>query len=72
MLPELPLLDESIGYPNRHLLGLILLLCAKQQITLYESRDMEVIVLPCATKKAALKEHIQSNRERIWKLSFTK
>ena len=43
VLPELPLLDESIGYPNQHLLGLILVLCANQHINLYGSRDMEVI-----------------------------
>jgi hypothetical protein len=65
VLPELPLLEESSGYPNRHLLSLILVLCAQQHSQLYGSTDMDVIVLPCATKKAALKAHIQSHREKL-------
>ena len=52
VLPELPLLDESIGFPNRHLLGLLLLLCANQGTDFYGRKDeMEVILLPCATRK---------------------
>ena len=65
VLPELPLVDESSSYPNQHLLGLILVLCAQQHSKLYGITDMDVIVLLCATKKAALKAHIQSHREKL-------
>ena len=66
VLPELPLFDESIGFPNQHLLVLLLLLCANQEIDFYGRKDeMEVILLPCATKKAALKDHVKSHTERL-------
>ena len=62
VLPELPLLDDD--FPNRFLLGLLLLLCGDQHNS-YGGINIANISLTGATKKSALWNHIYSVKEMI-------